>query len=84
VGLWGSFCGCALGSFLYSSFFSFSFFNKTHYYLSKKKKKIMFSVVGLKQKIWLRLLTWFAKLLITHRVLRLTVKFLKRYGSRSL
>jgi hypothetical protein len=38
VGLWGSFCGCALGSFLYSSFFSFSFFNKTHYYVSKKIK----------------------------------------------
>jgi hypothetical protein len=39
VGLWGSFCGFALGSFLYSSFFSFSFFNKTPYYLLKKKKK---------------------------------------------
>jgi hypothetical protein len=83
VSLCGSFCGCALGSFLSSSFFSFSFFNKTPYYLSKKKKK-MLSVVGLKQKIWLRLLTWFAKLLITHRVLQLTVKFLKRCGSRSL
>jgi hypothetical protein len=39
VDLWGSFCGFALGSFLYSSFFSFSFFNKTPYYLSKKKKR---------------------------------------------
>ena len=43
----------------------------------------MLSIVGLKQKIWLRLLTWFAKLLIMHRVQQLTVKFLKWYGSRS-
>jgi hypothetical protein len=36
VGLWGSFCGFALGSLLYGSFLSFSFFNKTPFYLSKK------------------------------------------------
>jgi hypothetical protein len=49
VGLWGIY-GCFLGGFVgfflrvclgssCKSFFSFSFFNKTPYYLSKKKKK---------------------------------------------
>jgi hypothetical protein len=41
VGLWGSFWGYALGSFLHSYFFSFSFSRKL-LITYQKKKKILF------------------------------------------